>query len=312
MKNNLLYVLAGVAIGVFGYTLFNQLVLGSLGGYREATPTRLDQSNDMVQLRRQLDMSQKRVTQLESLIGAASLANDRINRASRNKDQDVEKISNLKDLIDGAKPFLRELILPELEEAMDSGEFRSVATFMQWADELELSSGQRTKLQQQFEALSRQQAETVIDQIKDDETSMFSIFKQMDEYDLKMAPEIDAIYQSELNAEQFTKYQAKRFEQRTERVSDQADAKLNRLSNEVKDLTESQQDQIYALMARRSPYYSSDMEIEIKGQTTPVRDPIASDVELNDAISDVILPHQRDSWKKYQRRQTLLSGLGID
>lgn len=312
MKNNLLYVLAGIAVGVFGYTLFTQLTLGSLGGSRDATPNRLAQSEDMQQLKRQLELSQKRVTQLESLIGAASLANDRINRISGRKDEDINKVANLKGLIDGAKPFLRELILPELEEAMANGDYRDVGRFMQWADELELSNSQRVDLQQRFQELSRQNADKILEQIKDDETSMFSIFKQMEDYDASMAPEIDAIYQAELNPEQFTQYQEKQFSKRTQTVSDQADSKLDSLNRQVKDLTDTQQDQIYSLMARKSPFYSADMEIEIAGQAAASREPITSDEELNDEISNVILPHQRDDWKKYQRRQKLLSGLGAD
>lgn len=312
MKQNILYILAGVAIGVFGYTLFTQFTLGSLGGSRTATPNRLEQSNDIQQLKRQLELSQKRVTQLESLIGAASLANDRINRISKRKGEEIDKVANLKGLIDGAKPFLRELILPELEEAMANGDYKDVVTFMEWADELDLNNSQRTNLQDRFEELSRQNADQLLEQIKDDETSMFSIFRQMEDYDANMGPEIDAIYQAELDSEQFLKYQEKQFDKRSQTVSDQADSRLDGLNRQVKDLSEDQQDQIYTLMARKSPYYSPEMEIEIEGGAVNSREPIASDDELYGEIDNIILPHQRDEWKKYQRRQKLLSGLGVD
>ncbi|MEM6883945.1 MAG: hypothetical protein AAF571_02860 [Verrucomicrobiota bacterium] len=312
MKQNLLYVLAGIAIGVFGYTLFTQLTLGSLGGGRVATTNRLEENSDVEKLQRQLELSQKRVTQLESLIGAATLANDRINSISQRKEEDINRIANLKGLIDSAKPFLRELILPELEEAMANGDYKDVASFMEWADELELSNSQRASLQKRFEELSRQNAEELLEQIKDDETSMFSIFKQMENYEADIGPEIDAIYQSELDSEQFLKYQEKQFEKRTQQVADQADSRLDGLNRQITDLSESQQDQIFALMARRSPYYASNMEIEVESSSVSNGEPIADDDALFQRIDQVILPHQRDDWKKYQRRQKLLSGLGAN
>ncbi|MEM6600433.1 MAG: hypothetical protein AAF649_03510 [Verrucomicrobiota bacterium] len=312
MKQNLLYILAGAAIGVFGYTLLAQLTLGSLGGSREATPNRLEQSSDMQQLKRQLELSQKRVTQLESLIGAASLANDRINQISKRNDEEIHKISNLKGLIDSAKPLLRELILPELEEAMANGDYEDVATFMQWADELDLSNSQRFNLKRQFEELSRRNADKLLEQIKDDETSMFAIFQGMEDYEANIGPEVDAIYQSELDSDQFLKYQTKQFEKRAQLVSDQADSRLDSLNRQVTDLSAEQQDQIYTIMARKSPYYTPQMEIEMEGNAVAGLPQISSDEEMYSEIGQVILPHQRDDWKKYQRRQKLLSGLGVD
>ncbi|MEO0453518.1 MAG: hypothetical protein AAFY98_05200 [Verrucomicrobiota bacterium] len=308
MKTNLLYTLVGIVLGIFGFAVARQLQLGTLGSGTTITPNRLEQSTDLDQLKRQLELSQNRVRKLETLIGAASIANDKLNRIDRN-DKNPNRIENLQELIDQAKPFIRALLEPEIEKALASGEFQGVGQFMRFADELGLSDTQRVALNDQFKALSRQRTEEFLEKLRDNETSLFGLMKESSEWENSLSPDIDAIYQENLSPEQFAQYEEKRLVEQTQRVADKADAQLDMLNNSIKDLSSSQQDQIYSIMARRSPYYKEEMEIQTESGPSPNQSPIESAEAMNTEIENVILPHQRDAWIQYKRRQDLLSGI---
>jgi hypothetical protein len=308
MKTNLLYTVVGIVLGIFGLTVIQQLNLGTLGDGPEYTPNRLEQSTDMAQLKRQLDLSQKRVRKLEALIGAATMANDQLNTMDHRK-ENPNRIENLQQLVDRAKPLIRALMEPEIEKALADGEFGNVGQFMRFADELGLSDSQKAALHEEFRALSRQKTEDFIEKLRDNETSLFGLMKESAQWENSLSPEIDAIYKEQLSETQYAQYEEKRLVERTQRVGDRADAQLDQLNNRIKDLTGAQQDQIYTIMARRSPYYQEGMEIQTESGSTQGRPRIESSEEMNTEIEKVILPHQRDEWIKYKRQQALLSGI---
>ncbi len=309
MKTNILYTFIGIALGIFGLTVFQQLNLGSFGGSGQtSSPNRLEQTTNMDRLKRQLELSQNRVRKLETLIGAATLANDQLNSLDRQK-ENPNRIENLQELIDRAKPLILALMEPEIEKALASGEFGSVDRFMKFADELGLSNSQKSALQEEFKELSRQKTEEFLEKLRDDETSLFGLMKESAEWDNSLSPEIDAIYENQLSADQYTAYEEKRFLQRTQHVADNADAQLDTLNNRIEDLTETQQDQIYTIMARRSSAYDEKMEIQTESGSTRNQPPLESDEAMNAEIEKIILPHQRDEWVKYKRQQSLLSGI---
>jgi len=162
MKSNLLYTVVGIVLGIFGLTVFQQFNLGTLTNRDETTPNRLEQSTDLAQLKRQLELSQNRVRKLETLIGAATMANNQLNRVDYN-DENPNRIEDLEELIDRAKPLIRALLEPEIEKALADGEFQGVGQFVRFADELGLSDSQRAALRDRFEEFSRQRTEEFLE-----------------------------------------------------------------------------------------------------------------------------------------------------
>ncbi len=308
MKSNFMYMLAGIAIGVFVYT-----VVGQVGGEvsLEQSSHSLNDSEDMEQLKRQLEMSQKRVSRVESMLAAATVADNQISKL-RGENQDEGAVKTFANLIDKSKPVLRELMLPELEKNMASGNWREFRKLDKWSKELDFSEKQKRKIRKKLDHLARERADHFIEALKDDQTSMFSMFEEMSQFEKKGDVEIDKIFKEEVDEEQYGLYEEQRFNESIQHVQDEADSRLDMLNRQVPNLTVQQQDEIYTILARNSTRYSSDMQIAVGEDISDVvNNPILTSEERNSAIDEVIQPHQRQEWEVYKKRESLLSGLNF-
>ncbi len=303
-----MYMLAGIAIGVFVYT-----VVGQVGGEvsLEQSSHSLNDSEDMEQLKRQLEMSQKRVSRVESMLAAATVADNQISKL-RGENQDEGAVKTFANLIDKSKPVLRELMLPELEKNMASGNWREFRKLDKWSKELDFSEKQKRKIRKKLDHLARERADHFIEALKDDQTSMFSMFEEMSQFEKKGDVEIDKIFKEEVDEEQYGLYEEQRFNESIQHVQDEADSRLDMLNRQVPNLTVQQQDEIYTILARNSTRYSSDMQIAVGEDISDVvNNPILTSEERNSAIDEVIQPHQRQEWEVYKKRESLLSGLNF-
>jgi|TARA_B110000093_G_scaffold180403_1_gene222277 hypothetical protein len=307
--NPMLFV-AGIGVGVFVYSMF----LAS----RESNMDRaLDQAalngvlatDDVSELRARLAASQNRVARLESMISMATAAENKLQQIKDPENADENKISDLSTLIDRSKPLLRQLILPELEKSMADDDFGGDFELSFWSDLLELDSNQQTLLQRELDALARERSEMFIDQLKDDDTSMFALFNQMSDFENIADPEVDTIYANHLDSDQLGKYEDERLEQRVKKVDAEAANGLDRINYHIPDLDEKQQDAIYVVLSRSSKAYTPEMQIATGDDVSNDNSPLDGE-QRSSAIEQILQPHQRSDWATYRNREALLSGIG--
>lgn len=307
--NPMLFV-AGIGVGVFAYSMF--LASGESDMNRASEQAALNSvlaTDDVSELKARLAASQKRVSRLESMISMATVAENKLQQIKDPENADENKISDLATLIDRSKPLLRQLILPELEKSMADGDFGGDFELSFWSDLLELDSNQQTLLQRELDALARERSEMFIDQLKDDETSMFALFNQMSDFENIADPEVDAIYANHLDPDQLESYEDERLGQRVEKVDAEAANGLDRINYHIPDLDEKQQDEIYVVLSRSSKAYTPEMQIatgdDVSGDNTPL-----DSEQRTAAIEQILQPHQRSDWATYRNREALLSGIG--
>lgn len=213
-------------------------------------------------------------------------------------------------LIDRSKPLLRALILPELEKSMANGDFGGDFELNFWSDLLALDSNQRALLKRELDALARARSEQFIDQLKNDETSMFTLFNQMSDFENIVDPQVDAIYANHLDFNQLGQYEEKRLEQRAKKVDAEAANALDRITYHIPDLNETQQDAIYVALSRSAKAYTPEMQIATGESVANDNSPLDSE-QRTAVIEQILQPHQRSDWKTYRSREELLSGVGL-
>ncbi|WOO40887.1 hypothetical protein [Rubellicoccus peritrichatus] len=308
MKSNPFYLVAGIGIGIFAYAIFAQI-----GRQEQEAPmvySEVLDTTDVGKLKQRLEASQQRVERLESMMAVATMTESRLQQIQNPDGNPDDEITNFATLIDKAKPVLRELILPEIEANIANGDWDTFRQFDRWQDTLNLRPEQQERIQQQLDELSRQRAEWFVDRLKDDQTSMFSLFQETAKYENSGDPEVDAIFAANLDPNQLEVYNDERFTEDMQRVENQAANRLDQVVRFVPDLSESQQDEIYSIMARSSDGYRPEMQIsiddsQVQGNAFPL-----TKEQRSEEIEQILLPHQRGDWEAYQKREKLLSGLG--
>ncbi|MEO0795266.1 MAG: hypothetical protein AAFX93_08900 [Verrucomicrobiota bacterium] len=307
MKANPLLLIAGIGIGLFGHAFFSNI------GESDPVPVEpissILETDDLSELKARLAASQRRVSRLESMLSAATMAENRLQQIKDPDNTDTNQIGNIADLIDRSKPVLRALILPEIERSIANNEWGDDFELNYWADTLELSPDQRSRLRGELDALARARAEIFMDQLKDDQTSMFSLFQQMSDYENIGDPKVDSIYAKHLDPDQREQYDQHQFDERMERVDSEAANRLDMIGYHIPDLSETQQDQIYTALARSSRAYTPEMQIAAGDNVSPEYGPLTGE-ERDLAIEQILLPHQQSDWAVYRNRQEILSGIG--
>jgi hypothetical protein len=306
--NPMLFI-AGVGVGIFTYAIF-QFSGPSSDSSPQVTLNSVLATDDVAELKARLSASQQRVSRLESMISMATVAENKLQEIKDPENAAENQISDMATLIDRSKPLLRALILPGLEKSMAAGEFRGVSELSFWSEMLDLNSNQQALLKRELDALARQRSEQFMEQLKDDETSMFSLFNQMSEFENIGDPQVDAIYANQLSPDQLEQYEGKRLEQRATRVDAEAANSLDRINYHIPDLNETQQDQIYVVLSRSSKAYTPEMQIATGDSVNNDSSPL-NEAQRSAAIEQVLQPHQKSDWNTYRNREELLSGVGL-
>ncbi|MGJ8653144.1 MAG: hypothetical protein ACSHX8_07710 [Opitutaceae bacterium] len=304
--NPMLFV-AGVGVGIFAYAMFSQSP-GTASQQSEVSGVLA--TDDVSELKARLAASQRRVSRLEATLSMATMAENKYQQIKDPENASENQISDLASLIDRSKPIFRGLILPELEKSMANGDLGEDFELSFWSTTLDLSPDQQALLKRELDALAEQRAEKFIDQLKDDETSMFSLFNQMADLENIEDPEVDGIYANHLDSEQLEQYERERLEQRVQKVDSEAANALDRINSTIPDLSEQQQDEIYVVLSRSSKAYTPEMQIATGDTVASDNSPLDQE-QRSAAIEQILQPHQQSDWATYRSREKLLSGIGM-
>lgn len=306
--NPMLFV-AGIGVGIFAYSMFSASRDSGSTLEQEALSSVLA-TDDLSELKARLVASQKRVSRLESMLSMATMAENKYQQIKDPENASENQITDLASLIDRSKPIFRGLILPELEKSMANGDLGDDFELSFWSTTLDLDPDQEALLKRELDALAGQRAEDFIDQLKDDETSMFSLFNQMADYENIGDPEVDSIYANHLDANQLEQYEHERLKQRVQKVDTEAANSLDRINSTIPDLSEQQQDEIYVVLSRSSKAYTPEMQIATGDNVASDNSPLDGE-QRSAAIEQILQPHQQSDWVTYRNREKLLSGIGL-
>jgi hypothetical protein len=110
---------------------------------------------------------------------------------------------------------------------------------------------------------------------------------------------VDGFMENTLRGEELTQYKAERMAERVNRVQYEADRRVEQL-HAVVSLDETQQDTVFALMARSSPDFDSGMQMEGLGDD---RATLAQGQSRDEAILAVLRPEQRTIYEDHRTSQ---------
>jgi hypothetical protein len=105
---------------------------------------------------------------------------------------------------------------------------------------------------------------------------------------------LDRFMEGLLTGDDLNAFKSDRMTERVENVQNEAEQRVSRLHREV-ELDESQQDQIFAIMARSSPDFDPAMRFEGLGDDTAA---LAPGQSRHDAIMAVLRPDQRQQYEE--------------
>jgi hypothetical protein len=110
---------------------------------------------------------------------------------------------------------------------------------------------------------------------------------------------VDGFMENTLRGEELTQYKAERMAERVNRVQYEADRRVEQL-HAVVSLDETQQDKVFALMARSSPDFDPGMQMEGLGDD---RATLAQGQSRDEAILAVLRPEQRTIYEDHRASQ---------
>lgn len=163
-----------------------------------------------------------------------------------------------------------------------------------WGREYDLTSAERERLKDWFKEKSRERAEEW-NRVVHDESSGFVDFVKASEDDWRGAEGVDEVMEGMLEGEQLERFRAERLQERVDSVQGVANRQLNRL-NDVVELDEGQQDEVFGILARGSGDYQVGMDFDGMGG-----DNSQLDIRQRDAaIRSVLRPEQREQFDRHQ------------
>lgn len=279
----------GLAVGVVGATLFRDSIPGVEGSPEQ-----------------QLAKTEVELKKVRNEL-AALKADPRARRAkpgrtfadgARNIAEDIREGRPVSpdDIFRASQPLMRDLA-PLFDRMRVRGEKQQIERMSgEIARKYHLTATQQDALQNWFTAKSEENAKRWSDMISQDGTRLTDVMKTSQQ--IRMDDGLDEFMARTLTGEKLTSFQTERMSQRTERVQQFADARTQRLDQIVK-LDDAQRDQVFGIMARKSPDFDPAMSLE--GGVGEISAAPAG--ESRQALLSVLRPDQRATFEAEQQRR---------
>lgn len=204
--------------------------------------------------------------------------------------QDIRegKDVSLDDVFSTMKPWMRNMA--PLFDRMREVNQQDWADNMtgEWTRKYDLNDAEQEQLRAWFEQKNKEKGEA-FSKVVDSDTSGFVDFAKATEYDWRDTKGIEDVMGSILKGEELTQFNEERAKQGAEQVQQEANRGLTRLDQMV-ELDETQQDQVFAILARGSEdYEEGEFDYEGMGTEQSSLDRRARD----EAIRSTLRPEQQ-------------------
>ncbi len=198
---------------------------------------------------------------------------------------------DINSLFDATKPLLRDLspLFDNIRRRDERRRFESMAG--EYAGRYDLNSVQQKALTAWLGDRSEKNAAIFKSIVLADHTRLDDLVKAG--RNQRWDEGVDGFMEKQLTGDKLTAFRRDRLTQRAERVQNEADWKMQRLHQTV-NLDEEQQDKVFSIMARSSPYFDAQMQIE--GVTADANPGADRDV----AVMQVLRPEQQQSYNQWR------------
>ncbi len=289
MRNALLLFL-GLAIGVAG----TWLIRGSIPPV-EGTP-----ESRILSLENELRESRLRLAKIDP---AQARPNTDFRHALSNgaraalEDLKAGRPVDMNNIFDALKPIMRDLspIFDKMRRRDERRHFEAVAGEL--SRKYNLTPEQQASLKEWLKQRADANAALFQSVAFADGTRFEDLIKAS--RNLRPDDGIDSFMEGQLKSPDLETFRRDRLTQRAERVQQEADGKVQRLNNIV-NLDNTQQDQVFSIMARSSRDFDPQMQLEGVSADSP---PTSAD-SRNADIRNVLRPDQQatyDNWRAEQR-----------
>ena len=287
-----MFLVLGLLVGAVGATLF----------VRSLPPPAGTEAEKIAELERVVARDRLRIASLEATEANAAARLERLAATGRRSIlQDLKdgRPVDLNDLFNTAKPFLHEFA-PLLDRMSRRDQKRRIEhTVADLAERHGLNASQKEELKQWLEARAEEQAGRIQEVTGRADSTLADYARAM--RDFQPLEGVDAFMEGALQGEALDRYRRERLEERANRVQYEAEQRVNQRAAVVA-LDDTQQDQVFALMARGSRDFDPSMQFEGLGDDRAALSPGQS---RDDAIMAVLRPEQRAQYEAHrvQRRQ---------
>ena len=289
------FVLIGLVVGIAGAVLFQQSLPPEPGSL-EARLADLDR--ELNRTRIELAAAQARAPEADATTrqklagGARSLVEDF-------KDG---KTVDMNDVFQAAKPALRDF--SPIFERLQRKQMRRHSEYLvgDLARKYHLSPAQQEALRSHLNAKTDEQLALFREHHLKESTTLEDMVKSGRRHQPELG--VDEFMANTLTGADRAKYQADRLNQRVTQVQGEADHRVSRLHSVV-NLDETQQDRVFALMARSSPQFDPSMQLEGLGGDSA---PLAPGQSRDEAIMDVLRPEQRQQYEEHRIARRAAAG----
>jgi Spy/CpxP family protein refolding chaperone len=287
-----MFLLLGLLVGAAGATLF----------VRSLPPPEGTEAEKVAELERVVARDRLRIASLEATEANAAARLERLAATGRRSIlQDLKdgRTVDLNDVFNTAKPFLHEFS-PLMERMRRRDQKRRIEhTVADLAERHGLDASQKEGLKQWLEARAAEQEGRIQEMTGHADSTLVDYAKAM--RDFQPLDTVDPFMEGALQGEALDRYRRERLEERAHRVQYEAEQRVNHLQAVVA-LDDTQQDQVFALMARGSRDFDPSMQFEGLGEDRAALTPGQS---RDDAIMAVLRPEQRAQYEAHraQRRQ---------
>lgn len=277
---------AGLAVGIVGATLFRDSMPGAEGSPEEHA----------AKLEVELKKARNRLASLE---GPGKRRGGRtVGDGMRDIAEDIREGRPVTpdDIFRAAQPLMRDLS-PLLDRMRVRDMQRRIDSMTgELARKYALNPQQQESLKAWFQQKSEADAKAWTDLVTRDGTTMEDLMRAS--RDIRPDEGLDEFMAGTLGGDKLAAFKTERMAERAERVQQDADMRVQRLDGIVK-LDDTQRDQVFGIMARTSRDYDPAMQLEgIGGEigSTPGG-------SRQDAMLSVLRPEQREAYDAERQRR---------
>ena len=287
-----IFLVLGLLVGAIGATLF----------VRSLPPPAGTETEKIAELERVVARNRLTIASLEATEANAAARLQRLAATGRRSIvQDLKdgRPVDMNDIFNTAKPFLHE-IAPLMERMRKREQKRLIEhTVADLANRHGLNDAQQEDLKKWLDTQADEQIGRIQEVTGRADSTLADYTKAMN--DFRPLDGVDPFMERTLQGEALDKYRQERLAERVNRVQHEAENRVNQL-NRVVALDDTQQDQVFALMARGSRDFDPSMQFEGLGDD---RAALAPGQSRDEAIMAVLRPDQRQQYEAHraQRRQ---------
>ena len=248
---------------------------------------------EIATLRTELSQANAKISALEAASPSPSASTDDPTIAANNG---PNPITNFADLLTEARPLIQRMA-PMLQNMRKQGQTQWITSEVaKWTEKLDLTEAQADAVSKLMTEKADAFAAEDAARLDNSSIPMTQLFPNRETWE-RRALAIDDVMEQTLSGDQYESYRTEQLTERATNITDSANRKVERLSESL-TLDDSQQDQLFEILVKKSPSYDPAMQIEtsLDGSLAETLDPAISE---EDAVRRILTEEQAPTYESY-------------